>query len=189
MILYNEKIRPILDDLENPEIELAGGSAVGMVLSITDSLISYICNLTIGKKKYENVQDEVIKIKKEAEVLREKALKVIDEDRVVLDKLLKAFKVRKEKPEKLEEASKECVLFCNTVMEDSLETLKLVSRLEKVGNKMLESDFKICKKYVFSSMESSIVNVDINLKYVKDEEFKEKIVKNYTEKINEAKKY
>lgn len=83
MILYNEKIRPILDDLENPEIELAGGSAVGMVLSITDSLISYICNLTIGKKKYENVQDEVIKIKKEAEVLREKALKVIDEDRVV----------------------------------------------------------------------------------------------------------
>ena len=54
MILYNEKIRPILDDLENPEIELAGGSAVGMVLSITDSLISYICNLTIGKKKYEN---------------------------------------------------------------------------------------------------------------------------------------
>ena len=132
MILYNEKIRPILDDLENPEIELAGGSAVGMVLSITDSLISYICNLTIGKKKYENVQDEVIKIKKEAEVLREKALKVIDEDRVVLDKLLKAFKVRKEEPEKLEEASKECVLFCNTVMEDSLETLKLVSRLEKV---------------------------------------------------------
>ena len=54
---------------------------------------------------------------------------------------------------------------------------------------MLESDFKICKKYAFSSMESSIVNVDINLKYVKDEEFKEKIVKKYTEKINEAKKY
>ena len=40
--------------------------------------------------------------------------------------------MRKEEPEKLEEASKECVLFCNTVMEDSLETLKLVSRLEKV---------------------------------------------------------
>ena len=38
-------------------------------------------------------------------------------------------------------------------------------------------------------MEINIVNVDINLKYVKDEEFKEKIVKNYTEKINEAKKY
>ena len=187
--VLHKTITQLHDDLENPEIELAGGSAVGMVLSITVSLISYICNLTIGKKKYENVQDEVIKIKKEAEVLREKALKVIDEDRVVLDKLLKAFKVRKEEPEKLEEASKESVLFCNMVMEDSLETLKLVSRLEKVGNKMLESDFKICKKYAFSSMESSIVNVDINLKYVKDEEFKEKIVKNYTEKINEAKKY
>lgn len=189
MILYNEKIKPILDDLENPKIELAGGSTVGMVLSITDSLISYICNLTIGKKKYENVQNEVLEIKQEAEVLKKRALKVIDEDRVVLDKLLKAFKVRKEEPEKLEEASKESVLFCNMVMEDSLETLKLVSRLEKVGNRMLESDFKICKKYAFTSMESSIVNIDINLKYVKDEELKKKIVKNYTSKINEAKKY
>ena len=189
MTLYNEKIRPILDDLENPEIELAGGSAVGMVLSITDSLICYICNLTIGKKKYENVQDEVIEIKKEAGVLKKRALEVIDEDRVVLDKLVKAFKIRKEEPEKLEEASKESVLFCNMVMEDSLETLKLVSRLEKVGNRMLESDFKICKKYAFSSIESSIVNIDINLKYVEDEKFKNKIVKNYTEKLNEAKKY
>lgn len=189
MILYNEKIKPILDDLENSQIELAGGSAVGMVLSITDSLIGYICNLTIGKKKYENVQDEVIEIKKEAEILKNRALKVIDEDRVVLDKLLKSFKIKKEKPEKLEEASKESVLFCNMVMEDSLETLKLVSRLEKVGNKMLESDFKICKKYAFSSIESSIVNIDINLKYVKDEKFKNKVVKNYTEKLNEAKKY
>lgn len=188
MILYNEKLRPILDDLENPEIELAGGSTVGMVLSTTNSLIGYICNLTIGKKKYEEVQDEVLRIKKEANELKEKSLKVIDEDRVVLDKLLKAYKIRKEEPEKLEKASKESVLFCNEVMEDAIKTLELANRIEKVGNKMLESDFKICKKYAFSSIESSIVNIDINLKYVKDEEFKNKIIENYTKKYNNAKK-
>lgn len=189
MILYNEKMKPILEDLENSEIELAGGSAVGMVLSITNSLIGYICNLTIGKKKYEDVKDEVLKIQKEAKKIKEKALNVIDEDRLVLDNLLKAYKIRKEEPEKLEKASKDSVLFCNMVMEDSLETLKLVNRLEKVGNKMLESDFKICKKYAFSSIESSIVNIDINLKYVQDEKFKNEIIKNYTMKFNEAKKY
>ena len=187
MTLYNEKLKPILEDLENPEIELAGGSAVGMILSTTNSLIGYICNLTIGKKNYETVQDEIIKIKKEANDLKERSLRVIDEDRQVLDKVLKAYKIRKEEPEKLEQASKESVLFCNEVMEDALKTLKLANEVEKVGNKMLASDFKICKNYAFSSVESSIVNIDINLKYVKDEEFKNKIVENYTKKYNEAK--
>ena len=84
MILYNEKLKPILEDLESPEIELAGGSTVGMILSITNSLIIYICNLTIGKKKYEDVQDEVIRIKNEATKIKEIALKVIDEDTRVL---------------------------------------------------------------------------------------------------------
>ena len=53
MKTYGEKMLPILEDLENPDIELAGGSTVGMILSITDSLLIYICNKTIGKKKYE----------------------------------------------------------------------------------------------------------------------------------------
>ena len=188
MNYYNEKMIPILEDLENPEIELAGGSAVGMVLSTTNALIGYICNLTIGKKNYENVQDEVIKIKEEANTLKTKALNVIDEDSKVLNKVLKAYKIRKDEPEKLEEASKDSVLFCNEVMEDSLKTLKLVNRLEKVGNRMLASDFKICKKYALSSVESSIVNIDINLKYVQDKEFKEKIKNNYLKKYEEAKK-
>lgn len=181
MILYNEKIKPILEDLENPEIELAGGSTVGMVLSITASLIIYICNLTIGKKSYENVQEEVIKIQKEAYEIKKKALNVIDQDRIVLDKVLKAYKIRKTEPNELEQASKESVLFCYDVMEETIKTLELVNRLEKVGNKMLVSDFNICKKYSISCMESSIINIEINLKYIKDEKFINDIRKKYEE--------
>lgn len=188
MILYNEKMKPILKDLEDPKIELAGGSTVGMVLSITNSLICYICNLTIGKKNYEDVQDEVLEIKKEAEKLKEKMLTVIDEDRIVLDKILKAYKVRKSEPEKLEEASKESVIFCKEVMENALETLELSKRISTVGNRMLSSDFEISKKYAFSSIEASIVNIEINLKSVSDKDFVNKIRKDYMEKYEEAKK-
>ena len=44
--MYNEKLNPILADLENKEVEIAGGSVVGMVLSTINSLIIYISNLT-----------------------------------------------------------------------------------------------------------------------------------------------
>ena len=158
--MYNEKIVPILNDLENKEIELAGGSVVGMVLSITNSLINYICNLTVGKKRYENVQEEVLKIKEEANLLKKETLKVIDKDKEVLEKILDAYKLRKEKPEELENASKEGVKFCI---------------IEKVGNKMLASDFKICEYYAEASVKASIVNVEVNLKSINDKEFVEEI--------------
>ena len=177
--MYQEKLIPILEDLENKEIELAGGSTVGMVLSITNSLINYICNLTIGKKKYENVEDKVIKIKEEAEELKRQALNVIDKDKEVLEKILKAYKLRKENPEELENANKEAVLFCVEVMKKAIETLELVKRLEKVGNKMLASDFEICKIYACSSIKASIVNIEVNLNSIKDEEFKENMRKVY----------
>ena len=115
-------------------------------------------------------------------------LTVIDEDRIVLDKILKAYKVRKSEPEKLEEASKESVIFCKEVMENALETLELSKRISTVGNRMLSSDFEISKKYAFSSIEASIVNIEINLKSVSDKDFVNKIRKDYMEKYEEAKK-
>lgn len=187
MILYNEKLKPILEDLESPEIELAGGSTVGMILSITNSLIIYICNLTIGKKNYEDVQNEVINIKKEAEEIKKIALKVIDEDREVLDKILKTYKTRKNEPEEFENASKNGVIFCKDVMDKAIQTVELTNRIAKVGNRMLASDFEISKKYAISSVEASIVNIEINLKFVKDEEFIEKIRNDYKEKMKKIK--
>ena len=62
--MYSEKMQSILNDLENKETEIAGGSVVGMVLATTNSLIKYIANMTIGKNKYEDVQDKVIEILK-----------------------------------------------------------------------------------------------------------------------------
>ena len=126
-------------------------------------------------------------IKEEAESLKEKALYIIDEDRNVLDKILKAYKTRKENPEELEEASKASVIFCKEVMEKAFKTLKLSKRIALVGNRMLSSDFEISKKYAFSSVEASIVNIEINLKSVSDEKFVKKVREEYLKQYEEAK--
>lgn len=185
---YNEMLKPVLDDLESKEVEIAGGSAVGMILSITNSLIGYICNLTIGKKNYESVQEEVVNIKKEVDELKKEALIIIDKDKVVLEKILGGYKIRKENPEEFERINKEAVIFCLDVTKNAFETLKLADRISKVGNRMLSSDFEICKDYAFASIKASIVNVKINLKSIQNEEFKNDIEKRYNEIYEEAKK-
>ena len=170
--MYNEKLEPILEDIENKDVEIAGGSVVGMVLSELNSLIKYICNLTIGKKKYVDVEEEVIKIKEDAENLKNDVLQIIDKDKEILEKILEAYKTRKEEPEKYQEVNKRAVEFCLGVTEKALETLKLANRISNVGNKMLSSDFKICAYYGMASVEASIVNVKINLDSIEDEQYK-----------------
>ena len=65
--MYYEKMNSILNDIENREIEIAGGSVVGIVLSTINSLIKYTSNLTLDKKNYENVQENIKVILEKAE--------------------------------------------------------------------------------------------------------------------------
>ena len=170
--MYQEKMKPILDDIENKDVEIAGGSVVGIVLSTINSLIKYISNLTLGKKKYEDVQDEIQKILEEADRLKQKTLNVIDEDKEVLETILEKYKIRRDSPKDYEDACKNGVKFCMEVVQMAYSTLELSDRISRVGNRMLASDFKICKYYAFASIKSAIVNVEINLNSLTDETYK-----------------
>ena len=186
--MYYEKLMPILADLESKDVEVAGGSVVPMVLSIINALIDYICNLTKDKKNYQNVREEVLKIKEECEELRRNTLKAIDQDEKILKEILDAYKKRNnEEPEKLEEVSKKSAEFCIEVTENALNTLKLAKRISEIGNRMLSSDFKICMLYAFTSVEAGIENVKINVDSVKDEAYKNTLTEKYKKLYEEAK--
>ena len=173
--MYFEKMNPILNDLESKEIEIAGGSVVGMVLSTINSLIKYISNLTVGKKNYENVQDKITEILEKAESLKQKSLKAIDKDKEVLEEILASYKIRKENNDKYQSVCKEAVEFSMDVVNTANETLELSDEISKVGNRMLSSDFKICKYYSIASVQAAMENIYINLKSIEDLEYKKKI--------------
>lgn len=196
--MYFEKLTPILEDLENKEVEIAGGSVVGMVLSITNSLITYIGNLTKDKKKYENVKEEVLEILEKSNNLKQKALKGIDKDKEVLEKILIAYKamnneenneLKKEKETEYIKVCKDAVEFCLDVLNTAFETLKLSDNISKVGNRMLASDFKICKYYSYASVQAAIVNVEINLNSIDDEKYKNEVKEKYEKIIKLAEEY
>lgn len=186
--MYNEKLKPILEDLESKDIEIAGGSVVGMVLSELNSLIKYICNLTKNKERYLNVQEDIIKIEQEAEKLKIQALSAIDKDKEVLEEILKAYKIRKENPDEYEKVNKGAVEFCLEVTKLALDTLNLSNRISKIGNRMLASDFKICGYYGFASVEASIVNIKINLDSIENKSYKDEIRNKYLEMYKDAEK-
>ena len=125
------------------------------------------------------MQNEIIGIKENAKKLKQKALANIDKDKEILEKILICYKNKKEKPEEYQKICKEAVEFCLSITEDAVETLNLANRISKVGNKMLASDFEICKLYAVASIDASIVNIKINLDSIQDEEYKKKIEEIY----------
>ena len=128
-----------------------------------------------------------LEIKNLAETLRNETLEIIENDKQIVGKILQSYKIRKDNPEEFENINKEAVEFCSEVSQKALDTLKLVERISKVGNKMLASDFKICKIYAFASVETSIINIEVNLDSIKDKEYKQKKKKIYGKFYDEAK--
>ena len=98
-----------------------------------------------------------------AQDLKNKSLNAIDEDKMILEEILQAYKIKNENEEKYQEVCRKSTDFCMYVVDIANKTLKLSEDISRVGNRMLVSDFKICKYYALASVWSAIENVYINV--------------------------
>ena len=121
--------------------------------------------------------------------MKEKSLKAIDKDKEILEEILEAYKLRKENIQNYQQVCKKAVDFCMEVVDIANETLKLSDEISKVGNRMLASDFKICKYYSIASVQSAMENVYINLKSIEDEEYTKQIEDECKDILEEIQKY
>ena len=148
-----------------------------------------IKHLTINKKYYENVQEKIKEILEKAEELKQKSLYAIDKDKEILEEILDIYKIRKENHEKYAQVCRKAVDFCMSVVYISNDTLKLSNEISKVGNKMLASDFKICKYYSIASVQAAMENVYINIKSVEDVEYINRIESECKQILEEIRNY
>jgi len=182
MKFCDESISQFLEELGSDLSAPGGGSVAGLVAALSGALNSMVYSLTVGKKKYLNLQDsekEIInKFEKESKEFTLRSLELMEEDRENFLKLMDCYKLPKdteEEKEKRASAIKE-----NTIksMEAPLilarqslgfyENLKIMA---KYGNRMLLSDLAISAILLNSAIESSIVNVKVNLNGLRSEEF------------------
>lgn len=158
-IVYKDtSIEMFLDDLENSDVQMGGGSLIGYNLASVCSLICYIANLTIGKKRYIDVEDEAKEILGRAQELKEYSLSLIDEDKKMLEEILATYKLRNENKEEYENVCLRAVDFSFETLEKSIEVLKLTKDISsKIGNLMLASDFEISAYMSYSCVEASVL--------------------------------
>lgn len=146
-----------------------GGSSCAYVGSLGTALGSMVCNLTIGKKKYADVQDDIQLIIEKAQVLIEKLNKLVDEDMKVFLPLSKAYgmpsKTEEEKALKeqcLQEALVEAVIVPLEIARCCSEAIDLHDELEYKGSKIAISDVGVGVLFCKAALQGAKLNILIN---------------------------
>lgn len=174
----NLKITEFLDKLGSTESMPGGGTVAGITGAQAASLISMVCNLTVGKKNFETFQDEVKKAIKEAESFRKKFLDLSNKDAENFKEIEKVFKMpktteeeKKIKKEAMEKACKFCCEVPREMINESLKAMELISTLYAITTKTADSDLRIANVLFRATIDSAWYNIVINLRSIEDQNF------------------
>lgn len=173
----DEPIRKYLDDLAAREPTPGGGSAAALAASVGASLMMMAANYTIGNPRYKDAEERLAALMTKLERFGRELRDLIDKDVEAYKKLSKAIKEYKKDPSKLDEAYKEATAPVFDISRITGECLKLCEDLAECGNKNLITDIAAAAILLEGAFFAAKFNVYINLKYIKDLGYIEKVHK------------
>ena len=137
-----------------------------------------VTNLTVGKKKYADVEEEILEIREKLEQKKQDLVRMVDEDAEAFEPLAKAYRMPKETEE--EQAEKEKVIknaaeapLC--IMKTIVDTMEMIRVLGEKGSRLAVSDAGVAILFAQAALEGASLNIFINTKMMKDQEEAERL--------------
>ena len=190
-MLINKDVKSFVATTASSEPVPGGGSVAALAGALAAALTEMVGRLTIGKKKYVEVEEEMKTMVASLEIKKETLLQLVDKDASSYDQVMQAFKMPKETDE--EKALRSSVIQEGTKYAASvpLETAKvafsLMDEAERAvvkGNSNAVTDGATAAMMARTAVLSALMNVRINLTSIKDEAF----VKAMTDEVNALEK-
>jgi len=179
-MLSDKKVSNFLDELASNSPTPGGGSVAALAGALGAALISMVGNLTVGKKKYEDVEEDIKKIISSSEKLRYELSQLIEEDVKVFNNFMSTYKMppketedeKKVRAEKIQEALIEAAKVPLRVAYKCLDIMILSEEIAEKGNINVISDAGVAVLMAEAALKSAILNVKINLRMIKDEKIR-----------------
>jgi len=180
-MLTESPVNVFLEELASAKPAPGGGSAAALCGATGAALISMVCNLTIGKKKYAEVEPQIKDILAKADALRLKLIGLIEKDIAAYTEVSAAYKLPREtdaekaaRSEAIQKSLKAATMPPMGIVEACVETLKLCMPTAEMGNIAAVSDAGVGAVAAEAGMRSAAMNVLINLGMIEDKEFVER---------------
>ena len=171
-----------------------GGSVSALAGALGAAMSCMVCNFTVGREKFKEVEGRVKEILSAAEDGVRKLGELMDRDVEEYKKVTAAYKMPRgteEEKAKRRAAIQEAL---KSAMSAPLNTLRLCHKLildlkdlVEMGNPNLISDVGVAAILLAAALDGAKLNVEINLKFIKDTDLVERTRKEIEEKAFEAK--
>ena len=155
-----------------------GGGAAALVGAIGTALGNMVGSLTVGKKKYADVQNEIIALKAKCDALQTELLNQVEMDEINFLPLAKAYGIPKDDPNRDKIMDEAIVVACSTpmkIMELCCEAIEYIAVFAAKGSRLAVSDAgcgAVCCK---AALQAASLNVFINTKTLKNREVAEEM--------------
>lgn len=176
--MYNQTCKQFLSHLSSSEPVPGGGGASAMCAAIGTALSSMVASLTVGKKKYADVQEDVKLIIKKAADLQQQLLELVNEDAAAFEPLSKAYSLPKTTEEEIahknqvmEKALRTASEVPYRIMERCYEAILLHEETAQKGTRIALSDVGAGVIMCCSALKAASLNIYINSGMMKDREY------------------
>ncbi|SCZ78544.1 cyclodeaminase/cyclohydrolase family protein [Pseudobutyrivibrio xylanivorans] len=178
MDLINSSVAEFTELLASKTSVPGGGGASALVASIGIALGDMVGEFTVGKKKYVDVEPEIIKLMEKAQKLRVDLLQCIEDDAVAFEPLSKAYSMPKEaegRDEIMEKCLKDAASVPMHILELACEAVDLQREFADKGSVIMISDAATGVAMLQGAIKGAAVNVKINTKSMKDRTYADEL--------------
>ena len=170
-------LKPYLNDLASASPAPGGGAAAAVTVAQGLALLSMVCNLTIGKKKFSAVEAQAKDILEQVSTMRTEAFSEAEADMNAFNVVMKAWQMPAETDEQkstrnatLAKATRNAAEPPYRLMALAARALPLADQLEKIGNPNVLSDVFVGRHLLIAGYKSSRENVEVNLNNLSPED-------------------
>lgn len=173
MKLIDNTVTSFTEVLASPAPVPGGGGASALAGAIGIALGDMVGELTVGKKKYADVEEDVKALMVRAQSLRRKFLDLVDGDAEAFAPLAKAYGIPKDDPDReriMEEALNTACGVPMEIMRACAEAIGIIAEFAEKGSRLAVSDAGCGAVLCKAAMQAASLNIYINTKSMKDRE-------------------
>ncbi|HAB50711.1 MAG: hypothetical protein A2315_14055 [Ignavibacteria bacterium RIFOXYB2_FULL_35_12] len=164
-----KSLQKYLEELSSNSPTPGGGNVAALCGALSASLGTMVCNLTIGKKKYLEVEKEMNELKEKLNVYTAKFISLAKNDNEAFERVMDAFKLPKEtdeqkklRTEAIEKSTFEAASVPAEVIKNCREVIPFLETISKKGNQSSLSDAGVAIAVIAGASEGAFLNVLIN---------------------------
>jgi formiminotetrahydrofolate cyclodeaminase len=176
--LTDKPVTTFLDELASNAPAPGGGSVAALSGALGAALVSMVCNLTVDKKGYEAVQEDIQDLLAQSENLRKELADLLEDDVAAYTAYSQAAKMprgtdeeKAERAEAMQAALKNATEVPLRIAEAAVKVMDLCMPAAEKGNKWAVSDAGVAVLMAEAALRSAALNVLINLGSLKDQDF------------------